>query len=65
MNNSKTIKSIMTKRYEAKLVLLPSDMYVVQQTNFGTEVTLNSAYIKDFKIASYLFDLTIDQLEGN
>ena len=60
--NNVTIKAIITPRFEVSLIRTPSDLYIVESRN--AEGVHMSSPIQDFKTASYMFDLTLDEVEG-
>lgn len=58
---TKVLKSIVLNRYSIELVQIDDDYMVVTEDIHGTH---KSSLIQDFKLASYMFDLTLQQLEG-
>lgn len=60
---SKTLKLVGTKNFTVELVELDSGMYCVrhevdEKMHFSEKIT-------DYNIASYMFDLKLQELEGN
>lgn len=64
MSNSKieTIKAIYTKRFEISLLQGPSGLYYIKQVRDKKEYVSDS--IRDLKIALYVFDAKVEELEG-
>jgi hypothetical protein len=60
---SKTIKMIGRKNFIVELVELDSGLYCVRHE--VNEKMHFSESIQDFNLASYLFDLKLQELEGN
>lgn len=63
-DQSKLIKSLATKRYTIQLHRI-NDSYVITYENNKYHGINYSEQIKDYKIASELFDMKADELEGN
>jgi len=61
----KTIKAIYMTRYTVELVEASSGDYVVVHYNGSTQGINYSEAIKDYNMASYLFDLKVDELSGH
>lgn len=61
---NKLIKAVHTPRYSVELFLTPSDFYVINKSTSTTEPKV-SEVLKDYNIASYLFDLAAEEFEGN
>lgn len=59
----KTIKAIHTKRYEVELVQLDNAYYIAHNTSVLNEPKF-SENITDYNTASFLFDLKVEELEG-
>lgn len=64
MENVKTIKQVDTHRYRVELVQ-SGDEYVIHYESKLYGVPSKSELIKDFNFASFLFDMKIDEFEGN
>lgn len=62
--NDTLIKAIITNRYSVELFETPCNLYGIKYTNFSTERNEYSELTLDYKMASYLFDLKVDELEG-
>jgi hypothetical protein len=65
MNNDKVIKALNTSKYSIELVETPSHMYVVQYEAKRYGERQYSEPVNDYNTASFLFDLKIEELEGN
>lgn len=63
MTHDITIKAVHTPRYNVTLLETRGGIYVVQ-TKSEAGVKLSST-IRDCKMACALFDLTLEELEGN
>jgi len=61
----KTIKKITTRRYEIVLVQLESGAYRIAYEGTMTDEPNISEPIDDYKTASMLFDLKLQELEGH
>lgn len=59
----KTIKLIGTKNYEVSLIETDNGKYRVLNTTLGE--TRDSGDIVDYKLASALFDMKLQELDGN
>lgn len=59
------VKMIGTKRFEVELYLMPNNEYCIRYENKVLQFSDFSESIQDFKTASILFDLKIQDLEGN
>ncbi len=64
MDQTRLIKSISTSRYNVEL-LETNHEYVIKYDNNAYTGVNYSELIKDYKIASELFDMKVDELEGN
>lgn len=62
--NDQLIKSINTNRYNIELFQTNNDKYIIKYENNKFHGVNYSELINDYKIASYLFDLKIEELEG-
>jgi hypothetical protein len=62
MNHDVTIKAVITPRFEVSLVRTPSDLYIVASKQ-NDEVKFSSS-IADYKTADLMFDLTLEEVEG-
>lgn len=60
-----TIKSVHTKRYDIALVQTPSGLYYIKCEKKGDEETVVSESMTDLGIALHVFDVKIEELEGN
>ena len=60
-----TIKSILTERFEIKLVQSKSGLYYVAYNTKGLEKPISSESIKDLNIAMLCFDVKLQELEGH
>lgn len=64
---TKTIKQISTKNYEIAIVELPDGRYCVfyghPEDDFEKYTSSEPMY--DYKLASYMFDLKLRELEGH
>ena len=58
------IKALCTKRYKIELFQTPNDAYVIKYENNSYHGVNYSEIINDYKIASELFDMKTDELEG-
>lgn len=65
MDSDKLIKALNTSRYTIELFQTPSDSYVIKYRNNKNYATSFSEPMKDYKMASYMFDLKADELDGN
>ncbi len=61
---SKTIKAFSTKNYSIELVEHNSGYYYINYQNHKNVGMLSSEMVVDFKMASYMFDLKHEELEG-
>jgi hypothetical protein len=60
----KTIKAIYMKRFSVELSETSSGKYVILYRNSFTEGVNYSEIISDYNTASYLFDLKVQDLDG-
>lgn len=60
----KTIKLIDTFRYKVELARLQDDSYIINYRSKIVGLENKSETIKDYNIASFLFDLKVEELEG-
>ncbi len=65
MLHAKVIKCIGTKRFEVELFQLESGFYCIKHDNKKEGKVAFSETINDFKTASFMFDLKVQELEGN
>ncbi len=65
MENDKLIKAISTSKYTVELIETPSSQYIVQFEAKRYGERQYSEPVTDYKTASFLFDLKVDELEGN
>lgn len=63
--NGKTIKSIDTFRYKVDLIETINDTYIIKHESKVYGLPSKSEEIHNFKTASFLFDVKVDELEGN
>lgn len=61
----KTIKAISTRRYEIELVQLDSGHFRISYEGSMTDEPVIGEAIQDYKLASELFDLKVQELEGH
>lgn len=61
--NPVIIKAIHMPDYSLELFKTPSDLYVVTHTNNLGQIE-NSSPMKDFNLASYMFELTLSEIVG-
>jgi hypothetical protein len=64
MYGDKTIKAYNTKRFKVELYETTGNSYIIKYENTYSEAQY-SEVLNDYNMASYLFDLKIDELEGN
>lgn len=63
MTHDTLIKGVSTNRYELELFETASGLYMVRsQSLYGIN---DSEPVRDYKLASDLFELKYDELEGN
>lgn len=62
---NKTIKAISTKRYEVELKETAAGNYVILHYDTLTDTKHFSELVNDYKAASFLFDVKVEELEGN
>lgn len=60
----KTVKSIHTKRYSVELVKV-NELYYIRYEKSVIHGEKLSEAIKDYSLASYLFDLKLNEFEGH
>lgn len=65
MTDSKLIKAIHTSKYSVELFLTPSDQYIIQRSKTAYGLNVLSEPMRDFGVASMVFDVTVEELEGN
>jgi len=58
------VKEICTNRFEVTLTQI-NDKYMIEFVNTRTDARDSSELIADYHMASYLFDLKVDELTGN
>ena len=61
--NNVLLKAIVTKRYEVELVETEEHKYMIKRVTADT-VNFSESFT-DYHSASYVFDLTVEELEGN
>ncbi len=64
MKTEKIIKEVTTHRYQVKLVEL-NNTYVVEYTSNLVQGVNHSEPVNNYNLAAFLFDLKIEELEGN
>lgn len=64
MTDSKLIKAFSNKRFRIELYQTPEDQYVIKYDTNSYHGVNYSEMIKDYKIASQLFDMKLDELDG-
>jgi hypothetical protein len=64
MENQETIKEVTTKRYQVRLVQDSDSFYVMYDSKTQALPVISEA-IKDYNVASGLFDMKLVELEGN
>ncbi len=60
-----TIKSVETKRYEISLMQADSGLYYIRYSKQGHPKPITSESIKDLNTALCVFDVKIEEFEGN
>jgi hypothetical protein len=60
----KIIKAYTTKRYTVELYETTGNSYIIKYENTYSEAQY-SEILNDYNMASYMFELKIDELEGN
>ncbi len=61
---SKSIKAFSNNRFNVELIQASDDVYTIKYENFKFGEPVYSENITDFNTASFLFDLKIEELEG-
>ena len=61
----KTVKMIGTRLFEVVLIQQDSGIYIIQYHRKSDSGFDYSEDIQDFKTASFLFDLKVQEMEGN
>jgi hypothetical protein len=64
MRDLRVIKSICTDKYEVSLYKDSDDMWVIYTNKYSDGNSL-SENISDFNMASYLFDIKVQEFEGH
>jgi hypothetical protein len=64
MENQETIKEVTTNRYQVRLVQDSDSFYVMYDSKTQAFPVVSEA-IKDYNVASGLFDMKLVELEGN
>ena len=59
------IKSVATNRYEVELKQDQDEMYYICYGNVAGPLNKKSELIEDYKIADILFELKLQEYEGN
>jgi hypothetical protein len=60
----KIIKAVTTKRYAVELYETTGNSYIIKYENTYNEAQY-SEILNDYNMAAYMFELKIDELEGN
>lgn len=60
-----TLKSIGTKRYEVELIEAESGQYRIKTQIYGNEKIEFSEPVRDYNMATAIFDAKIKKLEGD
>jgi hypothetical protein len=60
----KTIKAMFKPNFEVSLLRDADDIYVVEYKNSSYGETKQSENIRDFHLASYVFDVKVADMEG-
>lgn len=60
----KTVKLIATNKFEVEMLVAKDDSYYIRYHKLFLDNSEFSERITDFKTASYLFDLKVQELEG-
>lgn len=63
--NYKSIKTLVTRRFEIQLVQLENGTYRIAYEGTMTDEPVLGEPIADYKTASMLFDLKVQELEGH
>lgn len=61
---NKLLKSVSKKRYDVGLYEKPTGAYVIVFEDTANETTHASEIIQDYNMASFMFDLKVQDLEG-
>jgi hypothetical protein len=61
----KLIKALHTSRYSIELFETASNLYIIRYENPKNGVYRDSEAMKDFKMASWMFDVKVEELDGN
>lgn len=65
MGNNKVIKAIFTKYYGIELLADQDDLYFIKYEGSGLDGEQKSEPIRDLNLALRLFDLKLQEIQGN
>ena len=61
----RVVKGLTTSKFEVELLQDPDGRYYVRYRHLYDREDQFSEYVTDFSTASYMFDLKIQEMEGN
>lgn len=65
MSNDRTIKAIFTKYYGVELIADSDDLYFVKYEGMGMDGEKRSEPIRDLNLALQIFDMKLQEMQGN